>query len=84
MMNNLNINRKTLTERMESVQASPAADKVVGSGDYNYIPPNTDTGLDIQNQPTVGGMNPILKYSIMGIGGALVIYLGYRFIFKRK
>ncbi len=82
MMNNLNINRKTLTERMESVQASPAADKIVGSGNYDYIPPNTDTGLNIQ-QPTVGGMKPIVKYAIMGIGGALVIYLGYRFIFKR-
>jgi hypothetical protein len=29
------------------------------------------------------GMNPILKYSLLGVGGALVIYLGYRFIFKR-
>jgi len=83
MMKNLNINRKTLTERMESVQASPAADKIVGSGNYDYIPPNTDTGLNIQNQPTVGGMKPLVKYAIMGIGGALVIYLGYRFIFKR-
>jgi len=81
MMKNLNINRKTLTERMESVQASPA-DKIVGSGNYDYIPPNTDTGLNIQ-QPTVGGMKPLVKYAIMGIGGALVIYLGYRFIFKR-
>jgi hypothetical protein len=29
------------------------------------------------------GMNPIIKYSLLGVGGALVIYLGYRFIFKR-
>jgi len=82
MNKNLNINRKTLTERMQSVQASPTADKIVGSGNYDYIPPNTDTGLNIQ-QPTVGGMKPLVKYAIMGIGGALVIYLGYRFIFKR-
>jgi hypothetical protein len=36
------------------------------------------------NMPMVRtGMNPILKYSLLGVGGALVLYLGYRFIFKR-
>lgn len=37
---------------------------------------------DIQ-VPVLKGMNPILKYSLMGIGGALVIYIGYRFLFKK-
>lgn len=44
---------------------------------------------DIKSDATIAapqpkGMNPILKYSLMGIGGALVIFLGYRMIFKRK
>lgn len=37
---------------------------------------------DIQ-VPVLKRMNPILKYSLMGIGGALVIYIGYRFLFKK-
>lgn len=83
-MNNLNINRSSLSGRIENVKPQIAAEKVVGSGDYSYIPPNTDTGLNIpQQQPQiVGGMKPIVKYAIMGIGGALVIYFAYRKFIK--
>lgn len=83
MMNNLNINRSSLSSRIENVKPQIAAEKVVGSGDYSYIPPNTDTGLNIPQQPQiVGGMKPIVKYAIMGIGGALVIYFAYRKFIK--
>lgn len=80
MNNNLKINRGNV----ENVKPQIAAEKVAGSGDYSYIPPNTDTGLNIpQQQPQiVGGMKPIVKYAIMGIGGALVIYFAYRKFIK--
>jgi len=46
---------------------------------------DTSISSDIPSfeMPVKKGMNPILKYSLLGVGGALVIYLGYRFIFKR-
>jgi hypothetical protein len=46
---------------------------------------DTSISSDIPSfeMPVTKGMNPILKYSLLGVGGALVIYLGYRFIFRR-
>jgi hypothetical protein len=84
MIKNLNIKRSSVAaDRIENVKPQIAAEKVVGSGDYSYIPPNTDTGLNIPQQPQiVGGMNPILKYAIIGIGGALVVYFAYRKFIK--
>jgi hypothetical protein len=81
MLNNLKVDRTAVMQTKESAQpiaATKIEDTSISSSD------TTATDTLINNIPTVKGMNPILKYSLMGIGGALVIFLGYKFIFKRK
>jgi hypothetical protein len=81
MLNNLKVDRTAVMQTKESAQPiaeTKIEDTSISSSD------TTATDTLINNIPMVKGMNPILKYSLMGIGGALVIFLGYKFIFKRK
>jgi len=81
MLNNIKVDRTAMMQTNESAQ--PIAEtKVEDTTISSATNTNTDTLID--NIPVVKGMNPILKYSLLGVGGALVIYLGYRFIFKRS
>lgn len=81
MLNNIKVDRTAMMQTNESAQ--PIAEtKIEDTTISSSTNTNTDTLID--NIPMVKGMNPILKYSLLGVGGALVIYLGYRFIFKRS
>ena len=81
MLNNIKVDRTAMMQTNQSAQ--PIAEtKIEDTTISSSTNTNTDTLID--NIPVVKGMNPILKYSLLGVGGALVIYLGYRFIFKRS
>jgi hypothetical protein len=81
MLNNIKVDRTAMMQTNQSAQ--PIAEtKIEDTTISSSTNTNTDTLID--NIPMVKGMNPILKYSLLGVGGALVIYLGYRFIFKRS
>ena len=78
MLNNLKVD-KTAIQTQETAMPSvnqKVEDTTITGGD-------TTVNSVIDNIPMVKGMNPILKYSLLGIGGALVIYLGYRMIFRK-
>jgi Na+/H+ antiporter NhaD/arsenite permease-like protein len=81
MLNNLKVDRTAVMQTKESAQpiASTKIEDTTITGNAT-----TDSSSIVDNIPMVKVMNPILKYSLMGIGGALVIFLGYKFIFKRK
>ena len=82
MLNNIKVDRTAMMQTNESAQ--PIAETKIEDTTINSSNTTTDTDTLIDNIPMVKGMNPILKYSLLGVGGALVIYLGYRFIFKRS
>jgi hypothetical protein len=84
MMNNFNIKRTSVADRIENVKPQISAEKVVGSGDYNYIPQNTDTGLPVQKQESTTKMNSFLKYGLYGVVGAVVVFIGYKYFIKKK
>ena len=71
------INRNIITNE----SAQPIANQKIEDTSTSSSIGSTEI-QDIQ-VPVLKRMNPILKYSLMGIGGALVIYIGYRFLFKK-
>lgn len=81
MLNNLKVDKTAVMQTKET--AMPAVNQKVEDTTITGGDTNTDNSV-IDNIPMVKGMNPILKYSLLGISGALIIFLGYRMIFRRK